>query len=81
MRHCSRLLPRLDQIVRVVREGQTKRAPIERVADQITAYFVPVVTYIAIADFLIWLGLGLGGVLPQSYLDIEVGGWGTHLSG
>src|SRR5690606_15163753 len=36
----------LDQIVKVVREGQTKRAPMERVADKITGYFVPIVTAI-----------------------------------
>jgi P-type Cu+ transporter len=36
---------------------------------------VPVITYIAIATWVIWLGLGLGGVLPSSYLDIDAGGW------
>lgn len=62
-----------------MREGQTKRAPIERVADHITAYFVPVVTVLAIATWLIWLGLGLGGALPADYLDIDVGGWRASL--
>ncbi|KAI8648726.1 hypothetical protein NCS55_01480900 [Fusarium keratoplasticum] len=40
----------LDQIIKVVREGQARRAPIERVADVLTGYFVPVVTLIAILD-------------------------------
>lgn len=66
---------RLDQIVRVVRDGQTKRAPIERLADHITGYFVPVVTLLAILTWVIWLGLGLGGALPPSYLDKPTGGW------
>ena len=65
----------LDQIVAVVREGQTKRAPIERVADTITGYFVPVITLIAILVFVIWLGLGESGRLPRSWLDVEQGGW------
>lgn len=67
---------RLDQIVKVVREGQTKRAPIERLADLLTGYFVPVITLLAILTWVIWLSLGFGGALPQSYLDIPVGGWG-----
>lgn len=65
----------LDQIVAAVREGQTRRAPIERVADVLTSYFVPFVTLIAVVVWIIWLSLGLSGVLPQSYLDISVGGW------
>ncbi|KAI1097447.1 heavy metal translocatin [Jackrogersella minutella] len=65
----------LDQIIKVVREGQARRAPIERIADTLTSYFVPVVTLIAISTWLIWLGLGLSGRLPESYLDTPVGGW------
>ncbi|CCL99412.1 uncharacterized protein FIBRA_01430 [Fibroporia radiculosa] len=65
----------LDHVVQVVREGQTRRAPIERAADMLTGYFVPVVTLLAVITWVVWLGLGLGGVLPESYLDIDVGGW------
>lgn len=65
----------LDQIIKVVREGQARRAPIERVADILTGFFVPFVTAIAIATWLIWLGLGLSGRLPRDYLDAPVGGW------
>jgi heavy metal translocating P-type ATPase len=65
----------LDQIVAVVREGQTKRAPIERVADVITGYFVPVITLIAITTFVIWLALGESGALPKRWLDVAQGGW------
>ena len=61
--------------MKVVREGQTRRAPIERVADLITGYFVPVVTLLAISTWIIWLALGLSGSLPPDYLDIEVGSW------
>ncbi|KAK0902535.1 hypothetical protein LTR57_019595 [Friedmanniomyces endolithicus] len=65
----------LDQISEAVQEGQARRAPIERVADVLTSYFVPVVTLIAIVTWLTWLSLGLSGALPLSYLDVAVGGW------
>ncbi|KAJ4414041.1 hypothetical protein N0V82_008158 [Gnomoniopsis sp. IMI 355080] len=65
----------LDQIVQVVREGQTKRAPIEQVADVLTTYFVPVVTLVAVLTWLIWMILGLSGSIPESYLDVTSGGW------
>ncbi|KAK3692084.1 copper-exporting ATPase-like protein [Podospora appendiculata] len=65
----------LDQIVSVVREGQTKRAPVENIADQLTTYFVPVVTLIAILTWLIWLSLGVSGRVPGHFLDVSSGGW------
>ena len=65
----------LDKIVAVVRQGQGKRAPIERIADVITGYFAPVVTLIAIITWIVWLGLGQGGALPRSWLDVQQGGW------
>ncbi|THH19785.1 hypothetical protein EW146_g1467 [Bondarzewia mesenterica] len=65
----------LDQVVRVVRDGQTKRAPIERLADILTGYFVPLVTLFAISTWVIWLALGVSGTLPRDYLDKDVGGW------
>jgi len=65
----------LDQIVKVVREGQTRRAPIERLADIVTGYFVPVVTFLAVTTWVVWLGLGKSGSLPDSYLDVDHGGW------
>ncbi|EEP82392.1 conserved hypothetical protein [Uncinocarpus reesii 1704] len=65
----------LDQIVAVVREGQAKRAPVERVADIMTGYFVPIITLIAILTFVIWVGLGESGRLSSDYLDTTQGGW------
>ncbi|KAI0080885.1 heavy metal translocatin [Panus rudis PR-1116 ss-1] len=65
----------LDHVVKVVREGQSRRAPIERVADVLTGYFVPVVTLLAIITWIVWLALGETGALPPDYLDIDVGGW------
>ncbi|KAJ7904474.1 hypothetical protein B0H14DRAFT_2328013 [Mycena olivaceomarginata] len=65
----------LDNIVAVVREGSTRRAPIERIADVITSYFVPVITLLAILTWLLWLILAYSGALPSNYLDTEIGGW------
>ncbi|KAL2115968.1 hypothetical protein VTJ04DRAFT_10223 [Mycothermus thermophilus] len=65
----------LDRIVQVVREGQTKRAPIERVADVMTGYFVPAVTLVAVVTWIVWLSLGLAGRIPGHYLDVTSGGW------
>ncbi|KAF2223459.1 E1-E2 ATPase-domain-containing protein [Elsinoe ampelina] len=65
----------LDQIIGAVRDGQTKRAPVERVVDSLTAYFVPAVTLVAITTWIVWLSLGLSGMLPESYRDNPTGGW------
>lgn len=65
----------LDQIVNTVRDGQLKRAPVEKLADALTGYFVPIIVLLAVATWTIWLGLGYGGKLPESYLDVDVGGW------
>jgi len=48
----------LAQIVRMVSEAQRSRAPVQRLADQVSAYFVPAVVLIAIATFVIWGTLG-----------------------
>lgn len=59
----------LDQIVAAVREGQTRRAPIERLADRLTAYFVPSITVVAILTWVVWLALGVSGTLSDDYKD------------
>ncbi|HEV8176142.1 MAG TPA: heavy metal translocating P-type ATPase, partial [Gemmatimonadales bacterium] len=44
----------LAQIVRLMRDAQGSRAPIQRLADQISGVFVPIVLSIAIATFVVW---------------------------
>ncbi|KAF2109498.1 E1-E2 ATPase-domain-containing protein [Lophiotrema nucula] len=67
----------LDQIINVVREGQARRAPVERVADTITSHFVPFVTLVAILTWVIWLVLGTTGAIPKDWRgsDSGSGGW------
>ncbi|ORX95311.1 E1-E2 ATPase-domain-containing protein [Clohesyomyces aquaticus] len=65
----------LDQIISVVREGQTRRAPVERVADSITTHFVPFVVLMAILTWVIWLVLGTTGGIPEDWRDEGSGGW------
>jgi Cu+-exporting ATPase len=45
----------LAQIVRLMRDAQLSQAPIQRLADRVSAVFVPVVVSIAVATFVIWM--------------------------
>ena len=48
----------LAQIVRMVSDAQRSRAPIQRLADAVSAYFVPIVILIALVTFVLWAMLG-----------------------
>lgn len=45
----------LAQIVRMVEDAQMKKAPIQKLADQISGVFVPIVVLIAIGTFVLWM--------------------------
>jgi len=52
----------LAQIVRMVADAQRSRAPIQRLADRVSGWFVPVVILIAIVAFVVW---GIWGPEPR----------------
>lgn len=47
----------LAQIVQLVQQAQGSKAPIQRLADQVTAWFVPMVIAIALLTFMLWFNL------------------------
>jgi len=59
----------LAQIVRVVQEAQGSKAPIQRMADIVAGYFVPVVITIALFTFTWWYWQGDTGNFPRALLN------------
>lgn len=58
----------LAQIIRLVEEAQGSRAPIQRLADRISAWFVPAVVGLATLSFVLWLLLGPAPTLTLAIL-------------
>jgi len=59
----------LSRIIRLVEEAQGSKAPVQRLADVISGYFVPVVIGIAIVTFVVWFFLGPEPTLPYALLN------------
>lgn len=65
----------LSQIVKLVQDAQTTRAPIQRLADMLAGYFVPTILVLGFLTFFVWMVLS--HVLtnpPKIFLQAESGG-------
>lgn len=60
----------LSQIIKLVEEAQSSKAPIQRLADLISSYFVPVVIMLAIATFVFWYIFGPQPVFLFAMLNL-----------
>ncbi len=60
----------LSQIIRLVDEAQTAKAPIERLVDQVAAVFVPVVMGLAALTFLAWYLLGPAPAFSRAVISM-----------
>jgi len=57
----------LSRIVRLMRDAQGSRAPIQDLVDQVTGVFVPIAISIAIATFAVWFVVGPEGALIPAF--------------
>ncbi|KAD4384246.1 hypothetical protein E3N88_24414 [Mikania micrantha] len=58
----------LSQIVQIVEAAQLTRAPVQKLADQISKFFVPAVVVAAIVTWLGWFIPGVAGMYPKSWI-------------
>lgn len=59
----------LAQIIRMVQDAQSSKAPVQRIVDKAALIFVPIVTVIAIFTFLVWWLIGGNDYIPQAILS------------
>lgn len=65
----------LSQIVKLVQDAQTSRAPIQRLADLLAGYFVPTILFLGLMTFLVWMVLShVLAQPPKIFLEETSGG-------
>ncbi|OMO68529.1 Cation-transporting P-type ATPase [Corchorus capsularis] len=58
----------LSQIVQLVEAAQLARAPVQKIADQISRFFVPAIVLVALITWLGWLIPGVLGIYPKQWI-------------
>ncbi|XAR60391.1 Cu(2+)-exporting ATPase [Bertholletia excelsa] len=62
----------LSQIVQLVEAAQLARAPVQKLADQISKFFVPTVVLVAFLTWLGWFITGEAGIYPKSWIPKDM---------
>lgn len=62
----------LSHIIQLVEEAQASKAPIQRLVDIISSYFVPIIIMLAIGTFVVWYVLPSGGFIHAMLNSIAV---------
>ncbi len=60
----------LSQIIKLVQDAQGSKAPVQRIADRVSSYFIPSVIFIALATFGVWFIAGPDPNLTYSLLNL-----------
>jgi Cu+-exporting ATPase len=60
----------LSQIIKLVQDAQGSKAPVQRIADQVSSYFIPTVIMTALATFGVWFVTGPEPALTYALLNM-----------